>query len=382
MPSLLLLATPDDYLLELARGDHEAEWKRLHPEGEIVAFDEAPAAARLIGELTSPSLFAPERLLVVRDAAPYFEPAGRAAAAIMAEELARLSLRDTSLVLALQGPEPHGPLAEVARTRGELRYLPLPPEPKPWDKVAITDEQRAVLRDLIARVAPDVAAARDAVEALCEAYGFQPRELAQAAQRLALTGELTAEAVWRLAGLGELSLAVLEDALVARSVPAYLRFASALSAGAVLVNWRGEALAPEACGPVLVGMLGRLLRHALAMRGYARRAGIAEEFVPARCAQSHWYNAVFKRKLHKPLAEVITPRAESPFGKASAWQLHHAFRLAAAYDEKELLAAIANLARSGAERTAPEMALAAISAVVLKLLAPSASTPTRRAAAG
>jgi len=319
---------------------------------------------------------------VVRDAAPYFEAGGRAAAAVMAEELARLSLRDTSLVLAVQGAEPQGPLAEVARARGELRYLPLPPEPKPWDKVTTTPEQHAVLRDLIARVAPDVAAARDAVEALCEAYGFRPRELAQAAQRLALTGELSAETVRRLVGLGELSLVALEDALVARDAPAYLRFASALSAGAVLVGWRGEAVAPEAYGPVLVGMLGRLLRQALALRGYARRAGIAEELVPARCAQSHWYNAVFKRKLHKPLADIITPRVESPFGKASPWRLHHAFRLAAAYDEKELLAAIAELARSGAERTAPEMALAAVSAVVLELLAPSASTPTRRAAAG
>ena len=318
----------------------------------------------------------------MRDAAPYFKPSGRADAAVMAEELAALSLRDTSLVLAVQGPEPHGPLAEVARARGELRYLPLPPEPKPWEKATATLAQRAVLRGVIARVAPDVAEAKDAVEALCEIYGFKPRELAQAAQRLALTGELTAETVRRLAGLGELSLAALEDALVARSAPAYLRFASALSAGAVLVNWRGEAVAPEAYGPILVGMLGRLLRQALALRGYARLAGIAEELVPARCAQSGWYNAVFKRKLHKPLVDVITPRAASPFGKASAWQLHHAFRLAAAYDERELLAAIAALARSGAERTAPEMALAAVSAVVLELLGPSALTPTRRAAAG
>lgn len=393
LPSLLLLATTDDYLLELARGDHEEEWKALNPGGEIVTFDEPPAPDRLLRELTSPSLFAPARLLVVRDAAWYFAKEGLADGQAIAGELAHLSLRDASLLLAVLLPkaqrrtakeelQPGGPLAEVARERGELRTMPLPPEPKPWEESRLTDDQRAELRRLVTRVAPEVAKADEAVEVLFELYGFRPRELAQAAQRVVLTGEITPTSVRRVAGLGWLSLRTIEDALIDRDAKAYLRFSSALGAGAVLEGWRGEAVGREAYGAILVATLGRLLRHALAMRGYARRAGVADQLKPAVCAASRWYTDVFRKRLHKPLTDVIAGRVASPFATASPWQLHRAFRLAAAYDEPELLAAIAALARSGAERSTPEMALAAVNAVVLDLLAPSAPTRARKAAVG
>ena len=52
--------------------------------------------------------------------------------------------------------------------------------------------QRRVLADVVARVAPGLAGNDEVVDALCEAYGFRPRELAQAAERLALAGEVNA----------------------------------------------------------------------------------------------------------------------------------------------------------------------------------------------
>ncbi|MGV8041841.1 MAG: hypothetical protein AB2L07_17860 [Thermoanaerobaculaceae bacterium] len=39
----MLLATADDYLLELRRTDLEAAWRADHPDGELVVFETAPA---------------------------------------------------------------------------------------------------------------------------------------------------------------------------------------------------------------------------------------------------------------------------------------------------------------------------------------------------
>jgi hypothetical protein len=381
-PHLLLLASPDDFLLELARQDAVTEWRHAHPEGDVVVYDEAPPAARLVQELASPSLFAAQRLLVVADARPYLAAGRRTAADPLAESLDRLSLPDVALVMsAVVAAAPTGALAEAVARRGETRFIGLPEAPKPWEEGRVSPKQRQVLASLVARVAPGLERNHEVVDALCEAYGFHPRELARAAERLALSGEVNAATVRTQAGAGERQLREIEDALQYRDGGRFARFAGALAAGVVLIDWRGAAVAADRLGPVLAGTVGRLLRQALAVRSHAARAGLGAELDPKRCAGKDWYPRAFKPRLLPRLAKQIEATPDSPLAGMTPWQLHRAFRLAAPYSEPELVAALARLAESRIERARGPAALAALTALVLTLIGQPAASSRRRAPA-
>ncbi len=379
---LLLLASPDEFLLELARQDAVAAWRQAHPAGDVVVYDEAPPAARLVQELASPSLFAAERMLVVADARPYLAAGQRAAADPLAENLERLSLTDVALVMsAVAKTAPAGALAEAVGRRGEVRFIGLPEPPKPWDEARVSREQRRVLAGLIGRVAPGLADNDEVVDALCEAYGFRPRELAKAAQRLALSGDVNAATVRTQAGAGERQLREFEEALQQRDGGRFARFAGALAAGAVLTDWRGDAVGPDRLGPILAGTAGRLLRQALAVRGHAARAGLGAELDAKRCAGRDWYPRTFKPRLLPRLAKDIEATPDSPLAGMTPWQLHRAFRLAAVYSDRELITALARLAESRVERARGPAVLAAISALALGLIGRGPASSRRRAPA-
>jgi hypothetical protein len=381
-PQILLLAGPDEFLLELARQDAVAAWRQAHPAGEVLAFDEAPPAARLVQELASPSLFAAERLLVIADARAYFGASRRAAADALAEGLEKLPLADVAMVMSVVATAaPAGALADAVARRGEVSFIALPEAPKPWEEGRVSPKQRQVLTSLIARVAPGLEGNHEVVDALCEAYGFRPRELAKAAERLALSGEVDAAAVRAQAGAGERQLREIEDALQHRDGGRFARFAGAIAAGAVLTDWRGDAVGPDRLGPVLAGTVGRLLRQALAVRSHAARAGLAVELEPKRCAGKDWYPRTFKPRLLPRLAKDIETTPDSPLAGMTPWQLHRAFRLAAAYGEPELVAALARLAGSRIERARGPAALAAVSALVLALIGRPAASSRRTAPA-
>ena len=372
-PHLILLASPDEYLLELERDDALAAWVAANPDGDVVSLDPAPAPARLVQELVNRSLFAATRLVVVPAAAVYVstKEADRATGEQLAASLAPLPLSDATLLLtAVSAQEPKGPLAGVVASRGALRFFPVPEPPKPWEEVRVTPAQRAVLRRVIARVAPAVAERDDAVNALCEAYGFQVRELAQAAERLALAGDISPEAVRVQAGAGECTTLELEKALRERDRTAVAHFLGVLSAGGVLVGWRGDAIDEGGVGPVLTGTLNRLLRTALAVRQHARRCGLEQELDPVKCAADFWYPRVYKPSLHERLAAEIAATPDSPVAGSSQWQLHRSFRLAACYSDRELIAALAALARCGAERARAQEAVPALTPLLLTLTEP------------
>ncbi len=370
---LSLLSSPDDFLLELERREFEAEWHEAHPQGEAMTFEEAPSPGRLVQELASPSLFATERLLVVADASPYLSGRDRDSEAL-SDALGSLPLGDVTLLLAaVVGKAPAGPVAEAVERRGEVRFLALPETPKPWEEARVSKPQRKVLASVVARVAPALAANGEVVDALCEVYGFRPRELAQAAERLTLSGEVGAAAVRAQAGTGECSIREIEEALLSRDAARYARFAGTLAAGGILADWRGEAVAPERIGRTLIGTVGRLLRQALAARGHAVRAGLEAELQPTRCAGKDWYPRTFKPRLFARLEEDVEATPASPLTGMTPWQLHRAFRLAAAYSERELLGALGHAAGSAAEVARGPEALAAVSALVLGLFTPRAA---------
>jgi hypothetical protein len=371
LPPVVLLASPDDYLLEIEREDVVADWRSANQEGEVVSIDTAPQPAALLRRLIDRSLFAPTRLLVVRDAAPYLNPAtqsGEEGKPLLAG-LQAMGFEGVALVLAALVPEePAGPLVELIGRRGEVRFLPRPAAPKPWEEVRVSQAERRVLERVLQRVAPPVAERPEVVDALCEVYGFHARELAQAARRLLLGGEISADVVRAQAGAGECSLRTLEGALMQRDRRGATHLLGSLAAGAALVDWRGEAVAPEGWGPVVAGSLSRLLRQALAVRAHARRAGLAKELEPRRCAASDWYWRSFKPRIHARLKQNIDDTPDSPLARLSVWQLHRLFRLAAAYGDDELLAAVGRLTRSGAERLPARAALGALIAVVVGLM--------------
>ena len=374
LPSVLLIASPDDYLLELEHRDFEAAWRETHPQGEALAFAQAPSAVRLVQELASPSLFASERLLIVADSGSYRSAGGQGEGATLAQALTSLSLSDVTLLLtAVVKSAPAGPVVEAVQARGEVRFLALPETPKPWEEARVSTAQRLLLVSVIARVAPALADQREVVDALCEAYGFRPREMAQAAERLLLTGETSAAAVRAQAGVGECTLRSLEEVLLNRDAARFARFAGVLASGGALTDWRGEVVAPDRVAMVLVSTLGRLLRQALAVRGHAARAGLSGELEPRRCAGRGWYSQTFKSGLLPVLSEDIEATPASPVSSMTPWQLHRAFRLAAAYSDAELVSALGGLAESRAERGRGPAALAALSSSVLALIAAGAA---------
>lgn len=371
LPCVLLLTSPDDYLLELERRDVEEAWREANPNGEATGVETAPAVHELIRELANPSLFSPDRLFVVRDAASYL--AGRAGAnadgEALGQALVALPLTGVTLVLAAVAADaPKGALAEAVRQRGEVRFLPVPSS-KPWDEGKVTREQRAVLESkVLARVAKGLLDDREVVDALCVAYGFHPRELAQAAERLVLSGEPNASTVREQAGTAECSPQKIEDALIRRDANAFSRLFGALDAGGTLVDWRGGTIATDKEAGFLAFVLGRFLRQGLAARTHALRAGLERELDPRRCGEPNWYNKTFRARLLKALSAEIEATPNSPIAAMTAWQLHRAFRIGAAYTECELLDALGRLSSSGAERSRGAAAHAAVSLVVFRLI--------------
>jgi hypothetical protein len=337
----------------------------------------------LVQELASPSLFAPERLLVVADASPYLSTSRAEEGEALARALASLPLRDVTLLLtAVIEKAPSGPVVEAARNRGDVRFLALPEAPKPWEEGRVSPAQRPVLAALVARVAPALAGQREVVDALCEVYGFRPRELAQAAERLLLGGKVSAAVVRDQAGAGECTLRDLEEAVLRRDAKRFVRLAGTLASGGVLTDWRGEVIAPDRSAMVLASTLGRLMRQALAVRAHAARAGLADELEPNRCSADAWYNRTFKSRLYPRLVADIEATPGSPAEGRTAWQLHRAFRVAAAYSEAELLEALARLAGSRAERDRGPSAMAGVSSLALAFIGPRAASATRTAPSG
>lgn len=378
----MLLGAADDYLLELCRTDLEADWRADHPDGEVVTLDSVSPVRRVLQELQSPSLFSPTRLVVARNASDLFKKAGKTEAEELADALGKIRLVDVWLILAAEvDGVPEGPLADVVRRAGEVRFLPLPETPKPWEQARVSEAQKGVLTGIIRRVAPSLVDDREVIDALCEAYGFKPRLLAQAAQRLAVTGEVSAEAVRAQAGAAESLPRHIEDAIQARDRVKVARILAAVAAGGPLLNWRGEAVEPEGAGPFLVGVVGRLLRQALAMRSAAGQAGLEKELDVRRCASPAWYPRTFKGTIFPRLQAHLGKDEGSPLAGLSAWQMQRPFKVAAAYSDAELLRGIAELYRAGIERERRiEWVLASLGAMLLALTGPPQAG--RRAAAG
>ncbi len=391
-----------------------------------MVFAEAPPVATLLRELASPSLFAPQRLVVVRDAAPYLdscpkpkrpankprsEQAGEAEdeerdgeiteaaeeqpekapseeVLALAEALATFSFSGVSLLLtAVCAAKPEGCVVQVVEGRGEVKVIELPPPPKPWEKLSLSNEQRQALEKVILRAAPELAGQEAVCTALCNAYGFEPRRLAQAARQLVQSGEVSVAAVHAQAGLGERALTELEELLLESDPARAAHWLAALLSGGELAGWRGEAVAPKSFGRALGHALTRVLRQVLAVRGHACRAGLAAELDPRRCAAKGWYNDTFRKHLLSKLQAEIAAHPASPVdGKPrkplTPWVLHRLFKLAARYPETALLRCLVQLEEHSVEVAKGAEAVAIVSVALHELLAAAVGPKARTARAG
>jgi hypothetical protein len=379
---LALIASSDDFLLEQALDGavHQAREALGGAEVERLADTATPGDVAI--ELRSRSLFAAARVLVVGEARQWLEttaPQGaikRAEAADKPEdeetpeapdsdEKSGLEALVAPLVAVLSegvpdgialvmgawcGRQPKGKLVEAVATAGQFRWVPLPERPKPWESALLSQEQFRVLSALLAREAGEVRFEKGAERLLLERLGFEPRRLVQEARKLASAagtdGVVDEALVRRLVLPRERSLEVVRDGVVGRDPRPLLELIAAAAEGVSVNDWQGRPMPPDYFAGALCGQIANLLKQMLYLRRVAEAIGLARELSPKRTVGKTWYQQVFSPRLAPALAERLAADEPHPLvdrkGKAlSRWTLGELFRGAAAYEDDELVAALA-----------------------------------------
>ncbi|KDA55037.1 hypothetical protein EG19_04370 [Thermoanaerobaculum aquaticum] len=306
--------------------------------------------AHLCQELQTPSLFAGERLFLIPHAEAYFALPPKAVEGL----LATLKTSPAGVLwvgLFAELPEaPSGPLAEGLASLGEVEHLSLPPAPKPWEEVRLSQEQKALLRELLAEEAPELLAHQDVLDVLFETHGFSPRQLVQAAKDLLASQELSPEAARRSAGRQTLTASELEKALQDGKWPQVAYHLAQLAEGAVLSTFRGTETSGRKAADLVAGLLTRACLSALTVRVLAEEAGLARELDPARVSQASWYPREFKPRIYPKFLAKAQEMPELGLADRSPWSLQASFRLAARFSSKKLATVVADLLRFGALR--------------------------------
>jgi hypothetical protein len=379
---LTLIACSDDYLLDEGLQDAvTAACATLGVDGpEMLGNDATPESVAL--EVLSPSLFSPQRVLVVADARAWLQAAKPAAgvpteqvdAAPLVEALDQHPLEGVALVLgAWCGGKPKGPLVEVVERQGRFTWISLPAPPKPWEEAVLSREQRELLGRVLERAAPGVRFTRDAADLLLDRLGFAPRRLAQEATKLAAAAgpdrQVDEELVRRLVFPRERSIEVVRDALLKRRGGPLFDLLAASAAGTPVNDWQGNRLEEKGLAVVVVNQVASLLQQLLYLRGIAR--DMAPEMAPERTAASRWYQRVFRDQLATELGRRIDDDPASLLrrgGKApTPWTLGQLFAAAGKYRDSELVTALSEAGAVEAD-TRGDFGLAAITRWLTPLL--------------
>jgi len=357
--TLALVASSDDFLLERGLGRAVASATEAFGgvEPEVLAEEVTPEMVAV--ELSSPSLFAPARVLVLRDVRPWLGGAAPPGAP------AREANDDLEPLLAALGDglgdgvalvmgawcqrRPGGPLVEAVARLGSFTWIPLPEPPKPWEEVLLSAEQRRLLGALLREAAPGVDFAPAAEDLLLERLGFAPRLLVSEAVKLAAAGAgavVDEELVRRLTFPRERSLEVVRDAVLARDLHTLLDLLRAAEAGVGVRDWQGRRLESAGLAAVLFSQVSNLLQQMLALRRIAAAAGITRELDPGRTGARGWYKGCFTPRIAPVVLEEVAKDEGSPLvrrGKPpTAWTLSRLFAGAARWQDDELVEALAD----------------------------------------
>lgn len=336
--------------MEKARKAFESQFCQAFPEGEVHLVDPPWELSQFCQELQTPSLFASERLFLVPHAEAYFALPPKASQVLLATLKAPFSGVLWVGLFAELPEAPAGPLAEGLASLGEVEHLSLPAPPKPWEDVRLSQEQKALLRNLLAEEAPELLAHQDVLDVLLETHGFSPRQLVQAARDLLASQELSPEAARRSAGRQTLSASELEKALQSGDWPQAAYHLAQLAEGAVLTTFRGSEASGRRAADLAAGLLARACLAALTVRLLAEKAGLAKELDTARVSQPSWYPREFKPRMYPRLLALAQEMPELGLADRSPWSLQASFRLAARFSSQKLVAAVADLLRFGALR--------------------------------
>ncbi len=362
MVSAHLVSSPDDYLLEVAVSRLVAELRPQFDDVEPEIFDSEVAPEDLALELCSPSLFTPSRLIVMPDITAWVDVPGErrknGLKAVPAE------LDPAAVVEVLEGglPEgmalvmgacchskPKGALVSAVASQGGLHWNPLPPPPKPWEDVVVSEAQEAVLNELLTRAVGEVVITPAARQLLIERLGFAPRALVQEGRKLASAcsdGEVDEELVRMLSFPPERSLEVVWESVMERDVAPVLDLLAAASGNLLVRDRSGSPVRSDALPLIVLATMSAAVQQLLYLRQVVAGLGLSEELAPERTADSWWYPRHFSKKIAPAIITELEAQAPSPLVRSgtkapSAFRLGGLFKGAGRYRDDELLAAVA-----------------------------------------
>ena len=383
-----LVASSDDYLLEEALSETVrvvcAEFGDIDPE----TMPEALTPEDLSVELCSPSLFTPQRVLVVPEIRTWIEipakrppdprPAEKAAvdSAPVVQVLGEGIADGIALVMgACCHSKPKGPLVDAVDATGGFRWQPVPEPPKPWEDAILSREQEAMLRTLLSKVAGDVRFTPEAARLLLDRLGFAPRLLVQEGRKLAaanVDGMVDEELVLALSFPKERSLDVVWDAVLERQAAPVLDIMAATEAGIQVRDRQGRSVSAKGAPSILFSQVASILQNLLYLRRLAAAHGLVEEMSTDKTRDDFWYPRRFKNGLGPKIVGLVKADAPSPIqrtgGKApTLFVLGRLFKGAGRYTDEDLVQALAGV---GAVETAlrGDMAAEALSVWIASIL--------------
>jgi len=383
-----LVASSDDYLLEEALAETVravcAEFGDIDPE----TIPEALTPEDLSVELCSPSLFAPQRVLVVPEIRTWIDiPARRPPDARPAEKAAVdpapvLQVLDDGIadgIALVMGAcchsKPKGALVDAVDAAGGFRWQPVPEPPKPWEDALLSREQEAMLRALLSKVAGDVRFTPGAARLLLDRLGFSPRLLVQEGRKLTaanVDGSVDEELVLALSFPKERSLDVVWDAVFERKAAPVLDIMAATEAGIQVRDRQGRPVSAKGAPFILFSQVASILQNILYLRRLAAAHGLVGEMSTDKTRDEFWYPRRFKNGLGPKLVELVKADAPSPIqrpgGRApTLFALGRLFKGAGRYTDEALVQALAG---AGAVETAlrGDMAAEALSVWITSVL--------------
>lgn len=357
MNRLIFIAVGDDFLLEEALKTATRDLARELGEAPIETLSSDTSPEDLALEINSPSLFAPERILLLGqiqhwvDApsapdAPKFK--GKVNLIPLIDALEEELPEGLGVVLgAWCGGQPKGELVEALKKRGELRWIPLPEPPKPWEASGLSGAQKDALLSIMRRAAPSAKLAPAAETLLCDRLGFSPRRLAGEIRKLeaASGGELISEElVRRLVLPRDGSIEVFQECLLGHDAKGFTAFLDEARRGIPIRDYSGDRLGGRSLGIRLFNTAAEALLRMLYLRELASVLGAEAELNPQKNSVRSWYGRVFKPRLGPALVSKILQDEGAPFRKSSKgpslWALHLLFRGAGRYDPDALKRAV------------------------------------------
>jgi hypothetical protein len=386
--TVILIAASDDYLLEEAFGEAVravcAEYGNVEPE----TLSEGLTPQDLSVELCSPSLFAPQRVLVVPEIRPWIDiparrppnprPAEKAVvdAAPVVQVLSEGIADGVALVMgACCHSKPKGALVDAVDEAGGFRWQPVPEPPKPWEDADLSKEQEAALRKILSKAAGEIRFTPEATRLLLDRLGFAPRLLVQEGRKLAaanVDGVVGEDLVLALSFPKERSLDVVWDAVFERRAAPILDIMAATDAGIQVRDRQGRPVTAKGAPHVLFSQVASILQNLLYLRRLAAANGLLGEMSIEKTRDDFWYPRRFKNGLGPKIVALVKADAPSPIQRAGGkaptlFVLGRLFKGAGHYTDEDLVQALTGV---GAVETAlrGDMAAEALSVWITSVL--------------